>query len=95
MLMLLRSDILANKSSSLKIFFELFDPIRTFFSLDLGQLVEPNVCHFSCENEPWVTISVAVSVFFGLSNQTNIFGADDPSLNTLAPGDLDVLSIGL
>jgi len=95
MLVLLRSDVLAHESPTLKICFQLFDPRIPSFSLDLGKFVEPHVGHLSCKSEPWIAVGVAISVFFGLGDETNVFGADNPGLDTLAPGDLDVFSVGL
>jgi hypothetical protein len=72
MLMLLRSDILADKCLSIKICFELFEASSPFLFLDLCYLVKPHVGHLSCEDEPTVVIGATVGLFSALGDEADI-----------------------
>jgi hypothetical protein len=89
-LVLSRTDVLANKRVSCHVLFKLLEKLLGF-GLDILDDIEPDVSHFLCEDEA-VTV-VAVDVVAELGQQTHVLGADYPSFDFCVPGHLDVFSV--
>ena len=95
MLVLLRSDILANKSLAIHVIFQFLDRIGAPLLRDCLELVEPDMGHLASEAIPCVVILLAVSILLASCEQCNIFGADAPGLHGTTPGNLNILAVGL